>query len=121
MTIVVLDDEPSIVLMCRRVLEARGHTVHGFTRPADALACIEREHPDLLVVDYKMPDLDGFAVVDRVRAVRPSQRVLMITAHGTGEVMGRATEAGLQGLVVKPFTPAELARGVEEATATADC
>jgi CheY-like chemotaxis protein len=117
LTIVVLDDEPGIVLMCRRVLEARGHTVHGFTRPREAIAHLEQAGSDLLVVDYKMPELDGFDVVERVRAVRPTQRVLMITAHGTGEVMGRAAEAAVQGFVLKPFTPAELTRSVDAAAA----
>ena len=64
MKIVVVDDEPTIVLMCRRVLEAQGHIVQGFTsaKPA-ALAQLETEEADLLVVDYKMPELNGLEFV----------------------------------------------------------
>ena len=58
MTIVVVDDEPTIVLMCRRVLEAQGHVVHGFTDVHSALAQLQAAPADLLVVDYKMPDLN---------------------------------------------------------------
>jgi DNA-binding response OmpR family regulator len=111
--IVVVDDEPTIVLMCRRVLEAQGHTVHGFSDVHTALAQLERETADLLVVDYKMPDLNGFEFVQRAWTLRPGLRVVMITAHGTREVIARATETGVQGVVIKPFTPSELAAAVE--------
>jgi DNA-binding NtrC family response regulator len=113
--IVVVDDEPTIVLMCRRVLEARGHAVHGFTDVQAALAQLQAEEADLLVVDYKMPELNGLEFVQRAWAIRPGLRVVMITAHGTREVIGRATETGVQSVVLKPFTPGELARGVAAA------
>jgi DNA-binding response OmpR family regulator len=120
MTIVVVDDEPTIVLMCRRVLEAQGHTVHGFTDVRPALAHLEAEPADLLVVDYKMPDLNGIEFIQRAWDVRPGLRVLMITAHGTREVTGLATQTGVRNIVLKPFTPSELVRGVAAAVARAD-
>ena len=115
MKIVVVDDEPTIVLMCRRVLESQGHTVHGFTNVQAALSQLQTEAADLLVVDYKMPELNGLEFIQRAWAVRPGLRVVMITAHGTREVMGRATESGVQSIVLKPFTPNELAKGVAAA------
>jgi DNA-binding NtrC family response regulator len=115
--IVVIDDEPSIVLMCRRVLESQGHTVEGFTSVLAALAQLEAEPADLLVVDYKMPELNGLEFIQRAWALRPGLRVVMITAHGTREVIGRATQSGVQSVVLKPFTPSELARGVADAVA----
>jgi DNA-binding NtrC family response regulator len=115
MKIIVVDDEPTIVLMCRRVLEAQGHAVHGFTSVQAALAQLEAEDAELLVVDYKMPELNGLEFVQRAWAVRPGLRVVMITAHGTREVINRATETGVQTVVLKPFTPSELARGVAAA------
>jgi DNA-binding NtrC family response regulator len=114
--IVVVDDEPSIVLMCRRVLESQGHDVQGFTSVHSALALLEAEEADLLVVDYKMPELNGLEFVQRAWAIRPGLRVVMITAHGTREVISRATQTGVQSVVLKPFTPSELARGVAAAT-----
>ena len=120
MKIVVLDDEPRIVLMCRRVLEAQGHTVHGFTDSGAALAQLEAEAADVLVIDYKMPALTGLDFVQRAWVVRPGLRVVMITAHGTRDVMSRAAETGVRSIVLKPFTPAELARGVAAAVAGAD-
>jgi DNA-binding NtrC family response regulator len=115
MKIVVVDDEPTIVLMCRRVLEAQGHAVQGFTSVQAALAQLQAEAADLLVVDYKMPELNGLEFVQRAWALRPGLRVVMITAHGTREVIGRATQTGVQSVVLKPFTPSELTKGVAAA------
>ena len=80
-----------------------------------ALAQLEAEAADLLVVDYKMPDLNGLEFIQRAWALRPGLRVVMITAHGTREVISRATQTGVTSIVLKPFTPTELARGVAEA------
>ena len=120
MIIVVVDDEPTIVLMCRRVLEAQGHVVHGFTDVHSALAQLQAAPADLLVVDYKMPDLNGLEFIQRAWDVRPGLRVLMITAHGTREVIGQASQTGVQNIVLKPFTPTELVRGVAAAVAGVD-
>jgi DNA-binding NtrC family response regulator len=118
MKIIVVDDEPTIVLMCRRVLEAQGHAVHGFTSVPAALAHLEAEDAELLVVDYKMPELNGLDFVERAWSLRPGLRVVMITAHGTREMINEATQSGVQTVVLKPFTPNELTRGVAAAAAT---
>ena len=115
MTIIVIDDEPAIVRMCVQVLQAKGHTVHGYTRADEALATLRETTADLVVVDYKMPELSGLDFVRRAWGLRPGLRVLMITAHGTREVMKQANQAGVQTIVLKPFTPNELADGVAAA------
>ena len=115
MKIMVVDDEPSIVHMCSRVLEGQGHTVVGFTKAEEALLHLTTTPTDLVVVDYKMPELNGLDFIKRAWALRPGIRVVMITAHGTREVIGQATETGVQHVVLKPFTPIELTRGVEAA------
>jgi DNA-binding NtrC family response regulator len=115
MKIVVVDDEPTIALMCQRVLEAQGHSVRAFTSVQSALALLEAEAVELLVVDYRMPELNGLDFVQRAWGLRPGLRVVMITAQGTREVIRRATQAGVQSVVLKPFTPSDLARGVAAA------
>jgi DNA-binding NtrC family response regulator len=111
-TIVVVDDEPSIVKMCVQVLKSKGHSVTGFTKAAEALSHLGTAPTDLLVVDYKMPELSGLEFIKRAWQIRPGMRVVMITAHGTREVMSKASESGVQTIVLKPFTPGELAEGV---------
>jgi len=112
--IVVLDDEPSIVQMCVKVLQSQGHAVEGFTSASEALAHLETRPADLLVVDYKMPELTGMDFIKRAWTLRPEMRVVMITAHGTREVITRANESGVN-VVLKPFTPGELTKGIAQA------
>jgi DNA-binding NtrC family response regulator len=114
-TIIVVDDEPAIVRMCVQVLQSKGHTVHGFTRADEALDHLTGQAADLVVVDYKMPELSGLEFIQRAWALRPGVRVVMITAHGTREVITKANEFGVETVVLKPFTPAELADGVARA------
>jgi len=119
-TIVVVDDEPAIVRMCVLVLQSKGHVVHGFTSADEALGYLTDQAADLLVVDYKMPELSGLEFIQRAWALRPGVRVVMITAHGTREVLTKANESGVQTVVLKPFTPAELAEGVARAVGETD-
>lgn len=120
MNILIVDDEPAIVKMCEKMLGDQGHTVQGFTRTHEALSYLAAGlaaglAADLLVVDYKMPELNGFEFIHRAWDLQPKLRVVMITAHGSREVLGRAAETGVHGLVLKPFTAAELTRGVKTA------
>jgi DNA-binding NtrC family response regulator len=115
MNIVVVDDDPMIVKMCESVLTKQGHTVQGFTSTGEALRHLAAApKPDLLVVDYKMPELNGLEFIQRAWDLRPKLRVVMITAHGTRELLGEAAETGVHGLILKPFTPAELTQGIKK-------
>lgn len=112
MRILVVDDEQPIMQLCVKVLETQGHTVDGFTRGEELLACLADGPADLLVVDYKMPGLNGVEVVRRARALRPGVRIVMITGHGTREVVQEAYAAGVDNVLLKPFTPNELTGAV---------
>ena len=109
MRILVLDDEAPIVNLCLRILQADHHAVAGFTKIDEALARLAAETFDLLVVDYMMPGRNGFEVIRQARAYRPNIKVVLITGHGTPKVLGEAHEMKLSGILVKPFTPDELA------------
>jgi CheY-like chemotaxis protein len=111
-TILVVDDEPPVMQLCTMVLELQGYAVEGFTRGEEFLARLATLTPDLAVVDYKMPGMGGVAVVQQARARLPELKVLMITGHGSQEVMREATAVGASGVLLKPFTPAELAQTV---------
>lgn len=115
MQILVVDDEPAIVQLCIKVLERQGHGVSGVTDGEEALSIIAGQPVDLLVVDYKMPGLNGFEVIRRARSFRRDLRIVLITGHGTREVVGEAIDGGVNGILVKPFTPDELSQTIAAA------
>jgi CheY-like chemotaxis protein len=113
--ILVVDDEPPIMALCLKILARLGHQVEGVTSGDEALKKLAVAPVDLLVVDYKMPGLNGFEVVRRARAILPALKVVLITGHGTREVMGEALDGGVNGILVKPFTPDELTQTISAA------
>jgi CheY-like chemotaxis protein len=117
MSILIADDETPIVQLCLKVLQAAGHSVVGVTKGEDALSRLVDESVELLVVDYKMPSLDGFEVIRRARLLRPTLKIVLMTGHATQTVMAEAQQKKLDGLVIKPFTPDELHKAVETALA----
>lgn len=65
--VVLLEDDPAVLTLLRDVLESAGFSVQAFTRPFQALASIRRQVPAVLVLDWHLPDLDGRAVLERMR------------------------------------------------------
>lgn len=106
--VVVVDDELPVMQLCARVLELDGHQVDGFTRGEEALARLSRAPADLLVVDYRMPGLTGLELARRARAVHPGLPVVLITGHGSADVLAEAAAVGVDRVLLKPFTPNEL-------------
>lgn len=114
MNIVVVDNEPAIVKLCKNVLTGQGHTVDGFTTTREALEHLGAgARIDLLLVDYQMPELNGLEFIQHAWDLQPQLRVVMITAHGTRELLSEAAQAGIHGVVLKPFTAIDLTRAVE--------
>ena len=107
MKILVADDEANI----RRVLETRlalqGHDVKVAENGNEALELFRGFEPDVVVLDVMMPELDGFAVVERIRA-QSEVPIIMLTA--LGDVADRITglQLGADDYMVKPFSPKEL-------------
>jgi CheY-like chemotaxis protein len=118
MHILVVDDEPAIVQLCVKVLGRLGHSVAGVMDGEEALSRLAGEPSiDLLVVDYKMPGLNGFEVIRRARSLHRGLKIVLITGHGTREVVGEAIDGGVNGILVKPFTPDELTQTITAALA----
>jgi signal transduction histidine kinase/CheY-like chemotaxis protein len=118
--VIVLDDEPGITSLCQRLLERANFEVTSYTNPSDALKALETQttvvfQPDLLLVDIRMPGMDGFEVVDAVRQYFPDLAVLVMTGFGTVETAVEALRRGADGLVLKPFSAEELVQSVRRA------
>jgi signal transduction histidine kinase/CheY-like chemotaxis protein len=112
----VVDDEPGIALLCDRILSRAGYDVTSETDPRVAIEHLQHKRVDLLVVDIRMPEVDGFDVISRAQMVQPDIAVLVMTGFGTVEMAIKALRQGVDGLLLKPFnTSEELLQSVRQA------
>jgi two-component system, NtrC family, sensor kinase len=102
-SVLVVDDEPGIALLCNRILSRAEYHVTSLTDPREAIEYFQQNHVDLLVVDIRMPEVDGFDVISRAQMVLPDIAVLVMTGFGTVETAIRALRQGVDGLILKPF------------------
>ena len=117
-SVLVVDDEPGISLLCNRVLSRAGYDVISETNPRVAIQHLQDKQFDLLVVDIRMPEVDGFDVISRAQMIHPDIAVLVMTGFGTVETAIRALRQGVDGLLLKPFQKSdELLQAVRQALA----
>jgi DNA-binding NtrC family response regulator len=117
--VLVVDDEFLIRWALREALEAKGYDV---TEAADASAARRAldDHsalPDAVVLDYRLPDSDDLALLTSMRRMAPSVPVIMMTAHGTAEMIKSAVDLGAYRVVSKPFEVDQMADLVTDALA----
>lgn len=114
--ILVLDDEPGITLLCARLLKRAGYVVTTFTEASPAFEHLRTNSVDLLLVDIRMPEVDGFEVIDKAKQLQPDIAVLVMTGFGTVETAIQALRQGVDGLLLKPFEQgSELIDSVKQA------
>lgn len=106
-SVLVVDDEPGIALLCNRILSREGYDVTSETDPRVAIEHLQQRRVDLLLVDIRMPEVDGFDVISRAQMVQPDVAVLVMTGFGTVETAIRALRQGVDGLMLKPFNKSE--------------
>ena len=100
--IVVVDDDAGVREVCVDGLRDAGYVVEGFARGDEALRAVARGRVAVLVVDWRMPELDGAEVTRRARALAPGLGVVMITGNPR-EAAAPARSAGVDVLLKKPF------------------
>ena len=106
--VLVVEDDRAVRRMLERTLAAEGYDVTGVSGGGAALASIERAAPDLVVLDVRLPDLDGFAVCRRLRDKGLALPVLMLTARDAVGDRVTGLDAGADDYLVKPFASEEL-------------
>jgi len=103
MTILVVDDEEKIREGCRRVLSSQGFGVLDAENGQMALDLLAREKVDVLLLDLKMPVMDGENVLDLAHAQYPDLPVIIITGHGTIDTAVECMKKGAYDFITKPF------------------
>ncbi len=107
-TILIVDDDPKLLSMLRRTLLYEGCHVLSATNGTEALNQVQAHRPDVVVLDWMMPGLDGIGVVKHLRVVEDKTLILMLTARDAVENRVEGLESGADDYLVKPFAPAEL-------------
>jgi two-component system response regulator MprA len=107
-TVLVADDDQKLSKMLRRTLVYEGFDVLTAFNGQDTVDLVSTQHPDLLILDWMMPLLDGIDVLDALRSVRDETPVLMLTARDDVQDRVEGLESGADDYLIKPFAPAEL-------------
>ena len=106
--VLIADDNPVNALIARRALESAGFTVTVASTGAEALEVAERMQPALILMDLRMPVMDGFEATRRLRAGGSGVPVIALSAEVNPEIERRAIAAGANGVVAKPIEPEAL-------------
>ena len=113
--ILVVDDEKIIREGCSRILQKAGHEVSVASNGYEALEQIRRQPFDIVLLDIKMPEMDGMQVMEALRGEIPNQLILVITGYATIETAVNAMKAGAYDLLLKPFSADAMRIAVDRA------
>lgn len=112
--ILVIDDEAIVRKSCERTLVPEGYDVRLATNGRDGIAFMEKENFSLVLLDLKMPDMDGIEVLNKINTTWPDTKVVMVTGYSTVDTAVQALRLGAYNFIEKPFTPDILLAAVKE-------
>jgi len=115
--ILVADDEPDLVTTCERLLQRVGHASLRAYTGLEAMALIDREKPDLVVADLRLPGADGLTVTRHARRQVPPIPVILITAYDSPQARRAASESGVDVYLAKPFSNAAFVDAIQRVLA----
>lgn len=107
-SILIVDDEKNIRMTLSQALESFGFDIHTAVNGEEALNMLERKRFCMILLDLKMPGMDGMDVLRKVRVARPDIKIIIITAHGSIESAVEAIKLGAVDFIQKPFTPKDI-------------
>jgi DNA-binding NtrC family response regulator len=116
--VLIVDDEPLIRWSVAEVLETAGYGVVEAGSKQEALALVQDKDQKMAiaVLDLKLPDSCDLSLLHSIRKLRPSCAVILMTAHGTQEILDEALAAGASRVLTKPFDVTSLAGLLQETT-----
>ncbi len=115
--VLVIDDESVICDACRLVLAEKGHAVDRCLTGKTGLLAIEHGTYDVILLDMKLPDIDGTEILENVRKKTPAPCVIVMTGYSTMSNALQAMKLGAADYLAKPFTDDELVEAIEKSCA----
>jgi len=115
--IIVIDDEPYILLMLKKMLEKEGHQVEMATNGVEGIDLYHKNGADLIITDIVMPEKEGLETIINLKTENPSLKVIAISGGGrvdSREYLHSAQLLGAERIFQKPFNKDEIVRAVNE-------
>ncbi len=119
-TVFVVEDDPDVLISLRFLLETEGFDVRTYANGPALLSSGLPAPDDCLVIDYKMADMDGFDLIDRLRERGVVSPVVLVTAYPSPNVSARAEARGVRRIVTKPHIEESLITHVRAAVNEAE-
>jgi two-component system chemotaxis response regulator CheY len=117
--VLIVDDAAAVRGMLRALLTEEGYrVVADLASGGGVLAHVERYEPDMVCLDYNLPDVDGLELLKQVHAAHPAVAVVMITGSVDAALQGAAAEAGAAGFIHKPFSPDKILKELQQVVHT---
>ena len=117
-TILLVDDEPEVLRLFKRILSAERTLILAAQSGAEALEIARRTRLDLVILDVKLPDVSGMEVLRRLRRIDPGVPVIIVTSYGSVETVRTSMKLGAFDYLTKPFDNREIRRVAREALAS---
>ncbi len=117
LSVCLVDDDPSVLKSTRRLLASAGWKVEAFTDPVEFLRYAEIHRPRVVVLDIRMPEMNGLEVQARLKKVSPESRVVVLTSKDDRNVRHMAIESGALAFFLKPVHDEDFLAGIQSAAA----
>ena len=112
--ILIVDDQFGIRILLNEVLQTEGYQIFQAANGIQALEIMKEHAPDLVLLDMKIPGMDGIEILKRIKVIDPDIRVIIMTAYGELDMIQEAKEFGALTHFPKPFDITDIREAVKE-------
>jgi DNA-binding NtrC family response regulator len=113
-SVLVIEDEPILAKNIRTYLARYGYDVRVAFTAEDGLSELKAFHPDIILLDFNLPGMNGLEALPKIRAIDRHIKVIMMTAFGTNELAAKAMQAGACDFVTKPISVGKVRQMLED-------
>ena len=116
--VLIVDDEPNIIMSLEFLMKKNGYEVFIARNGAEAIKAVDRQHPDIVILDIMMPQVDGYEVCEYIKQQKtPSEaKVIFLSAKGKESDIAKGYEVGADFYMTKPFSTKNLVNKINELT-----
>lgn len=115
-TALIVDDDQSVLRNFSRLLRENGYEVQAIETGREALGLVDRQSFDIVLIDFKLPDIDGAELIEKIRGKTRKAITIMITGFPTTDLENKVVDLDIDAYVVKPVKPDELLELIQKLT-----